>query len=424
MLFFRYTYCIILSGGWFMFDEKTLYLKLKNKEIFTDEECEWLTYYESLRSRSDKDHDENKDPLVGALIRNKEGHVLAVSHRASGQEGDHAEYVLLKNKLSGEDLTGCHLFTTLEPCVDDSRSEIGKSCSSIICMSELKDVHIGILDPNPIVNERGLSTLFKNGIRIYPYSNKLVGYIFNSCEAFRNPTPLEQDEVKRFKKDVLPYFDEMALNIYLKDLCKANGKKLEDYESILNIFALELVRKGLVKFNAKNIEVDNSIKIMFYKTEYLTSELNRKIKIINQSNPEIDRDIQTIDYPLPITFHYFENNFKYLNIDEVVFREIIANLIIHRSYDANDSLSYFIFDEVEAHFTNDAAKNLNHSHLQDLSKYKASSKPGNGIIADYFNKANYCERSKKGQKTFLEFKDKITITVSDSNTVDVRYKYF
>lgn len=409
-----------------MIDEKYLYSKLKNKttETFTDEECEWITYYESLKSRSDKEHNDNRDPLVGALVRDKDGHILEISHRASGQEGDHAEYVLLKNKLAGEDLSGCHLFTTLEPCVDDVRSGIGKSCSSIICKSEIKDIHIGILDTNPIVRERGISILFRNGINIFPYSNELAEYIYNSCETFKNPTPKEIEFVRRFKKDVLPFFDEFAIKIFLNDFCTSNNKNVNDYEKVLNDFVLDLIRRQFVLFDARKIDVNDSIKLLFYKSEYLPHSFNRTVKIIDHRNPEIDRDVITINYPLPSLFHYLEDNYKNENIDEIAFREIIANLIIHRSYLAGDSLGYIEISEVGMRFINEASKNLNHSHLQELPNYKAKSKPGDGVIAEFFNMANYCERSKKGQRTFFELKDKIVISVNDNNFVEVYYKYF
>lgn len=408
-----------------MLDKDSLFLKLKNKsnEVFTDEECEWITYYESLKSRRDKEHDSNKDPLVGALIRDKNGHILEISHRASGQEGEHAEYVLIKNKLSGADLSECHLFTTLEPCVDDCRSHEGKSCSSIICKTEIKDVHIGILDPNPTVRERGLSLLFRNGIKVYPYSGEIVELIYNSCDTFKNPTSEEVELIRRFKKDVFPFFDVPAVETYLKDFCVANNETY-DYEKNLNSFILDLIRRQFVSFNARHIEVNDSIKILFYKNEFLPHLLCRQIKIIDSRNPEVDRSVITIDYPLPTLYHYIENNYSFDKVDKVAFREIIANLIIHRSYDINDSLGYITFDEVEAHFKNDASKKLNHAHLKDLSEYKAESKPGDGVIAQFFNLANYCERSKKGQKTFYELKDKITISISDNNFIDVCYKYY
>lgn len=393
--------------------EKLLLQKSKRK--FSDEECEWITYYESLKSRKDKEH-ENKDPLVGALIRDKDGHILDVSHRASGQEGDHAEFVLLTKKLAGHDFSGCHLFTTLEPCVDDCRSGVGKSCSSIISKSEIKDVHIGILDPNTGVYGRGVSFLFNSGIKIYPYNGEVAELIIDSCDAFKNPSTSEAVLLNRFKKDVFKYFDEDAVKLFLKDC--------SNQDTNLDSFILDMIRRRLVIFDAKNIKVADSIQILFYKNKFLSSSLNRSIKIIDLTNPEVDREVETLDGPLPISFHILENKFKSLNIDAQVLREIIANLMIHRAYGVDNGLGSVEISETEATFINEASKNLSHEQLKDFTELRAESKPGDGIIADYFNKAFYCERSKKGQKTFKEMEDKITIKLNENDFVSVTFKYF
>ena len=410
-----------------MMDRNYLYDKLSINETFTDEECEWLTYYESLKSRSDSDHDRDKDPLVGALIRDEKGHVLAISHRASGQEGNHAEYVLIMEKLAGQDLSNCHLFTTLEPCVDDSRHSIGSSCSSIICKSEIKNVHIGILDPNPVVKERGLAFLFNNGVDIHCYSKELVSLIYNSCKAFKSKTKEEINNLLRFKKDILPYFDNDALSTYLKDLAfSEKGINEEEFvfDDCLNEFILELIRKSYVSFSAKTTLLHDSIKLLFYQNDYLPFEYDRQIKIINSSNPNVDSIVDVINEPLPKLFHSLEEKYSNLSVNKEAFREAIANLIIHKTYDRNRSLGYIEISGVDIHIKNEASSNLDYNQLRKLCEFKAESKPGDGIIADYFNRAHYCERSKKGQKTFSELGKVVSISVNENNFVDVCLKFF
>ena len=191
-----------------MFDKEYLYDKFNKHMPFTDEECEWLTYYESLISRTDKDHEKDTDPLVGAALRDANHIVRYLSHRASGQEGNHAEYTLFIEQASGIDLTGYELFTTLEPCVDDVRSSIGASCSSIIAKSEVKKVHIGIFDPNPQVCARGYLYLYINGIDLCTYSAPGIREkITNSCEVFKN-----QKSINNPNSPVYP-FHELVLMV-------------------------------------------------------------------------------------------------------------------------------------------------------------------------------------------------------------------
>lgn len=410
-------------------DKTKLYEKLKRKEteVFDDEECEWITYFESLKSRSDSEH--SADPLVGALVRDKNGHILEVSHRASGQEGDHAEFTLLKGRLVGKDLTGCVLFTTLEPCVDDVRSGIGKSCSSIICKSEIKEVHIGILDPNMKVYMRGVEELFKHGVAVKMYSSKEVIYeIYESCPVFRNPTNDENTSVERFKSSVLKYFDQNALQCYLQDCYYCENKTLDGFvlENRINDFALELIRKEYISFNARDIFVDDSIKLLFYANKYLPHTMTREIKIKDNTNALLDNAVNNIDYPLPLIFHYMDdystNVLKMRNLDKEIFREAIANLLIHRTYSSNDGLGYFEVTKQNLFLKNEASKDISKNELNKLPSFEATTHPGNGLIAHFFDRAGYCERNQKGQNTFKNSKGKVIIKVSDDRFVELQIK--
>ena len=352
-----------------------------------------------------------------------------MSHRAAGQEGDHAEYTLIKGRLAGKDLTGCVLFTTLEPCVDDVRSGIGKSCSSIICSSEIKEVHIGILDPNVNVYMRGVEELFVHGITIKKYSSEeVVDKIYESCSIFRNPTNEENTKLERFKIGVLKYIDQKALECYLHDCYYSSNKTLDGFvlEDRMKYFILELIRKGYVLFNAREIFVDDSIKLLFYSNDYLPHNLTREIKTKDNTNALIDNAVNTLDCPLPLIFHlmdnYSSNTLKMEGFDKELFREAIANLLIHRSYLSKDGLGYFEVSKTELLFKNEASNNVSKNELNKLPFFKASSHPGNGLIAHFFDKAGYCERNQKGQKSFKESNGKVIINIIDDCIVELTIK--
>ena len=204
--------------------------------------------------------------------------------------------------------------------------------------------------------------------------------------------------------------------------------KMFDFEKEKNAFILEMLRKEYVSFNAKKVWVDDSIKLLFYKSEFLPHSLNREIKILNKSNAGIDFAPESLDMPLPLLFRELEelhkNNSGIGNIDEELFRETIANLIIHRSYDEHSSLGYIEFNEVELHVKNEASKNILAEQLNKLPSFKAESKAGNAGIAFFFDKAGYCERSRKGQKTFERNSKRIKITINDDIFVDVCLNFF
>lgn len=101
-------------------------------------------------------------PKVGAAII-KDGHILGSAFRGEKEEGDHAEYTLFEKTLKGQDVSGATLFTTLEPCTHRNSH---KSCSDWIIEKGIKQVYIGILDPNPKIYNHGCVKLKNAGIEV------------------------------------------------------------------------------------------------------------------------------------------------------------------------------------------------------------------------------------------------------------------
>jgi len=99
------------------------------------------------------------NPMVGAVVV-KDGEIVGTGyHRQFG--GDHAEVEALRE--AGHLARGAALYCNLEPC-----SHFGKTppCVNRISDSGIIRVVIGTLDPNPLVNGRGVKMLRENGIEI------------------------------------------------------------------------------------------------------------------------------------------------------------------------------------------------------------------------------------------------------------------
>jgi len=99
------------------------------------------------------------NPVVGAVVV-KEGEIVAEGwHKKAGN--DHAEIIAIKN-LS-VDAADCELYVTLEPC-----SHHGKTgpCAKAIVEAGFKKVYIGMLDPFPEVNGRGVEFLRLHGVEV------------------------------------------------------------------------------------------------------------------------------------------------------------------------------------------------------------------------------------------------------------------
>jgi len=99
------------------------------------------------------------NPLVGAVVV-KDGEIVGTGyHREFG--GDHAEVEALRE--AGHLGRGATLYCNLEPC-----SHFGKTppCVNRVIDAGIARVVIGTLDPNPLVNGRGVKILREHGITV------------------------------------------------------------------------------------------------------------------------------------------------------------------------------------------------------------------------------------------------------------------
>lgn len=99
------------------------------------------------------------NPLVGAVIV-KNGKVIGEGYHAFYGR-PHAEINAFKNAT--EDVKGATMYVTLEPC-----SHYGKTppCAEAIVRNGIKEVVIGMKDPNELVSGKGIEILKQNGIKV------------------------------------------------------------------------------------------------------------------------------------------------------------------------------------------------------------------------------------------------------------------
>lgn len=121
-------------------------------------------------------HEPRKDgkpsPLVGVVIYKPDG-TIETACRGELRYGDHAEYTLLERKNRSNRLDGSFLFTTLEPCAPDSRHPPKMSCAERIVAARIKEVWMGLEDPDPTVDGKGKKFLEDNGISVYIFDRDL-----------------------------------------------------------------------------------------------------------------------------------------------------------------------------------------------------------------------------------------------------------
>lgn len=108
------------------------------------------------------------------------------AYRGEMRHGDHAEFTLLERKHRDKDLTGSILFATLEPCAPGSRRHPKMACAERIVLARIKKVWIGLEDPDPAVDRKGIKYLQDSGIEVYMFDRDLQQIIEKENHDFNN----------------------------------------------------------------------------------------------------------------------------------------------------------------------------------------------------------------------------------------------
>lgn len=98
------------------------------------------------------------NPLVGSVIVKGKNIVAEGWHRRCG--ADHAEVAALKK--AGRRAHGARMYVTLEPCHHYGRTP---PCVDRIIESGIKEIMIGMKDPNPLTNAKSIAKLRRAGVK-------------------------------------------------------------------------------------------------------------------------------------------------------------------------------------------------------------------------------------------------------------------
>ena len=138
----------------------------------------------------------NPNPMVGCVIVKDDKIIGEGYHEFYG--GFHAERNAL---LKMNDAKGATLYVTLEPCCHHGKTP---PCTDIIIEKEIKKVVVGLLDPNPLVEGKGISILQNAGIEVV--------------------TGVLEDEIKELNKVFLKYIKTKRPYVILKTAMTLDGK--------------------------------------------------------------------------------------------------------------------------------------------------------------------------------------------------------
>lgn len=122
--------------------------------IMNDSDYMNKAYHLALKAKGET----SPNPLVGAVIVKGNKIIAEGWHRRCGT--DHAEVVALKK--AGRRASGARMVVTLEPCHHYGRTP---PCVDQIIKSGIKEVIIGMKDPNPLTNGKSIAKLRRAGIK-------------------------------------------------------------------------------------------------------------------------------------------------------------------------------------------------------------------------------------------------------------------
>jgi ATP-dependent DNA helicase RecG len=331
----------------------------KNKKYSSIELME-MAYQESLYSIHEHDH--KPDPLVGAIIATEDGKILATAHRGELRIGEHCEYTLIERKLKTENLNGCHLYVTLEPCIDKVRTKPKRGCATHIFKARLGKIFIGIRDPDIDIENEGVNELISKGILVEDFHSDIADKIRISLENFINYKEEQKLLLTEERKVVqlVPYLNQAVINTTISSFSKlAVGKFIKNSQAKFAYPSSEFISWALsfaLVIKEEETIIPTKLGLMMFG-EHVDETLSHTIFKVEIDYGGGKTEIEDFGGPvatqLPRILEFIKNKGLKLIIDRnsaqrkivadfpiEVLREVIANAIIHRDYSIIEATNY------------------------------------------------------------------------------------
>ncbi len=210
-------------------------------------------------------------PSVGVVLWKADG-TIETACRGELRYGDHAEYTLLERKNRHCQLDGSILFTTLEPCAPGSRRHPKLSCAERIVLARIKEVWVGLEDPDPTVDRKGIKYLQDNGVTVHMFERDLQESIqAENKECISKALERADEAKKKVKRITLSRFEGAVPTADMQDF---SDEALEAYRTIAGIadavdsepFRRRLLQQGLLKDERGKLTASGFGVLLFGKT--------------------------------------------------------------------------------------------------------------------------------------------------------------
>lgn len=366
-------------------------------------------------------------PKVGAVLIKPDGTVETAS-RGELRFGDHAEFTLLERKNRSKKLDGSILFATLEPCAPGARRHPKLGCAERIVNARVKEVWIGIEDPDPDVDRKGIKFLEENGINVHMVYPQFQKIIKNVNKEFLKQVTERANDRKEIKEVVLSnlensiptmdlkQFSEKAIQYYIEQ--SKLPHKINSNELWLHFEHAGIVQR--VKTDSEEKYIPTGFGILLFgknpREKYPHAVVKAKVKYGN--NASIPKDFEgplvlipkEIELWLEQVLHSEVSRKQFQRKTNTLFpieplREAIINALVHRDYEQEGAKTYIEIDDDKI-VVKSAGLPVSPISLDDVKAFRAPSLSRNPKITYVFNRMGLMEESELGMETFRGMQEK------------------
>lgn len=395
---------------------------MSKKQNFNPKTYMNLAIEEMKHSVNEPRNDGKESPKVGAVLIKPDGSQES-SHRGELRYGDHAEFSLLERKNREKKLEGSILFTTLEPCAPGARNHPKLSCAERIVNARIKEVWVGIEDPDPNVDRKGIKFLQDHGIIVHMFDSDLQKKIRNFNKDFIEQAEQRAKEVKEKKeplllskiedKVTLASFNDFSNSALEKFLNRANIEYQQDDPKLTQILMqLGVVTEdgtptgiGLLLFG-KNPQLKFPQAVV--KAEYVRPDGESELK--DFEGPLVQMPLDIIDWVETRLGSFFtiEKGERKTKSEIDPFREAIINAVVHRDYDLEGAPIYLKIDQDKAVIKSPGAPTKPIT-IDQLNSFSAPSLSRNPKLMYIFNQLSLVEQRGKGMSVLQKVYDELKL---------------
>lgn len=385
------------------------------KKTYTDKELMQMAIDVMNKSVNEPRPDGKVPPKVGAVLLFPDGRI-ETAYRGELREGDHAEFTLIERKLVNENLEGCILFTTLEPCVERNPPKL--PCCRRTTNARIKKVFVGIEDKDPTVDGKGIKHLEKHGVEVKMFDREFQRIIESENEEF-----LKQALVRKIESEEEDLRTSIELPVANYDSGKFSDEALQkfikeaklDYNPTDEAFLEYLADFGAMEWNKEKKQfVPTGYGVLLFGKNPRAKFKNAVLKAhVNYGNQKIEpKDFDNALVLLPdqieewlkkvLPFSKDTSSFKRKDVPDFpieVLREAIVNALLHRDYEIEGAKCEIKIDENKIIVTS-PGKPLPAITIEELNTFEAPSLSKNPIITYVFSLMDYVEEKGFGMKTF------------------------